>query len=374
VSTPDDVLLEPMPVSPPQMRVIGEYSDEQISMALYGRANVPIRYVSADSVEVLYGTLLPKWKPAFREAASAWEKKAADETVEHTGPDDGTRIWKDGRDWTPLEDPQRGGMVVGYVHHASGVTEVLNTAGETVFMDEIGVESVHIPLVDDVGDVLRQGGYVLVGLADAWLGDNLRALGLRPRRSLAEALGIPRDAMAYRIGRGGGHLVAGLQAVAEIVGGAALLVGSKGAQVVGLAGGGGVVAMPVAVVSVAGTAVVIHGGALGQAVLMSALGGEKGGGGAGGSKPRGTWEVTAEGTEESRVSRRFGRFWKSKSDGLWWSRDQAGHGGSKWKVYQERSDGLHWIADADEFGDFIEDKHKGPIGLFIDWSELIPVP
>ena len=103
---------------------------------------------------------------------------------------------------------------------------------------------------------------------------------------------------------------------------------------------------------------------------MTATGG---GGGSGGKKERKKWEITKEGTDESRVSDRFGRFDKSKSDGRWWSRDQAGHGGSKWKVFKEESDGLHWIADADEFGDFIPAKHKGPTGTFIPWEDLIPV-
>ena len=68
--------------------------------------------------------------------------------------------------------------------------------------------------------------------------------------------------------------------------------------------------------------------------------------------------------------RRFGKFHRSKSDGLWWSKDQAGHGGSKWKVFEETSDGLKWKADANQYGDFISGKHKGPTGLEIPWAEL----
>ena len=74
------------------------------------------------------------------------------------------------------------------------------------------------------------------------------------------------------------------------------------------------------------------------------------------------------------VHNRFGKFYKSKSDGLWWSRDQAGHGGSAWKVFQETGEGLSWIADADEYGDFIVGKYKGETGTFIPWSELRGVP
>ena len=46
------------------------------------------------------------------------------------------------------------------------------------------------------------------------------------------------------------------------------------------------------------------------------------------------------------------------------------YGGSAWKVFEERGDGLHWIADADEYGDFIVGKDKSPTGQFIPWDEL----
>jgi RHS repeat-associated protein len=85
---------------------------------------------------------------------------------------------------------------------------------------------------------------------------------------------------------------------------------------------------------------------------------------------RGLWKITKEGTERAVRHRKFGTFSKSKSDGLWWSRDQAGHGGSKWKVFEETSDGLKWKADADEFGDFITGKHKSEIGQLIPWPQL----
>lgn len=85
---------------------------------------------------------------------------------------------------------------------------------------------------------------------------------------------------------------------------------------------------------------------------------------------RGLWEGAGPGTGSSLRAGRFGTFSEHESTGLWWSRDNAGHGGSAWKVFEARSDGLHWIADADEFGDFIPGKHKGPTGLFIPWSDL----
>src|SRR5262245_22462373 len=48
----------------------------------------------------------------------------------------------------------------------------------------------------------------------------------------------------------------------------------------------------------------------------------------------------------------------------------AGHGGSKWKVFEETSGGLKWKADADEFGTFLVGKHKSPVGDLIPWKEL----
>jgi RHS repeat-associated protein len=89
--------------------------------------------------------------------------------------------------------------------------------------------------------------------------------------------------------------------------------------------------------------------------------------------PQGLWTITKAGTERAARHKTFGMFYKSKSDGLWWSVDQAGHGGSKWKVFEETGSGLQWRADADEFGDFIIGKHKGPEGMSIRWKELIGV-
>ena len=305
VSTAADVLLEPLPISPPQMRVLGTYSDEQLSSALYGRPGVPIRYVGSDAVEISYSTLLPRWKPAFQEAVSGWEKTGPEER-ERVGQRaaDGSIVWENRPRWTPVTDRSRGGMVVGFKRSSGGYTEVRNTAGDIVFVDEIPIEPLRIPIVDDIGDALKQAGYIGVGVVDAWLEDNWAALGLKPHEHpLASVFGISPDSLAYRIGRGGGHLVALLQAAAEIVGGAALIAGGAGEFVAGVAttpaGGVGLVIMPVAVVTIAaGTTVVVHGGALAGAVFMSAKDGGEGGGG-GGKKPRGKWKITPERTAES---------------------------------------------------------------------------
>ena len=64
------------------------------------------------------------------------------------------------------------------------------------------------------------------------------------------------------------------------------------------------------------------------------------------------------------------RFYKSKSDGLWWVKDQTKHGGSFYKVYKETNKGLEWHKDADKYGNFIINKHKSDVGIFIPWKEL----
>ncbi len=87
-------------------------------------------------------------------------------------------------------------------------------------------------------------------------------------------------------------------------------------------------------------------------------------------KIRGLWQITKGGTEKVVQHSKFGKIYKSKSDGLWWSKDTAGHGGSQWKVFKETEKGLEWIADADEYGDFIVGKYKGDVGKFIPWKQL----
>lgn len=89
------------------------------------------------------------------------------------------------------------------------------------------------------------------------------------------------------------------------------------------------------------------------------------------AKVRGAWRVTKEATERVVRHRTFGKIYKSKSDGLWWSKDNANHGGSQWKVFRETSDGLEWYRDADQYGDFISGKHKGDVGKYIPWKDLI---
>ena len=88
------------------------------------------------------------------------------------------------------------------------------------------------------------------------------------------------------------------------------------------------------------------------------------------SNNRKLWAVLSKGADKIVMHNNFGKFYKSKSDGLWWSVDKAGHGGSRWKVFKETSKGLEWFMDADEYGDFIFTKHKGNMGKYIPWKEL----
>ena len=88
-----------------------------------------------------------------------------------------------------------------------------------------------------------------------------------------------------------------------------------------------------------------------------------------GRAERGLWKITEERTERV-VRSDFGKIYQSKSDGLWWARDAAGHGGSEWKVFRETSKGLEWYRDADKYGNFIVGKHKGDVGKFITWKDL----
>ena len=85
---------------------------------------------------------------------------------------------------------------------------------------------------------------------------------------------------------------------------------------------------------------------------------------------RAPWAITPRGTAARAYHSKFKILYKSKSDGFWWSKDLAGHGGSTWKVFREEADGLHWHRDANKFGDFLKGKHKGPVGLLLPWKDV----
>lgn len=63
-------------------------------------------------------------------------------------------------------------------------------------------------------------------------------------------------------------------------------------------------------------------------------------------------------------------YWRHDATGHWWSKDTARHGGCAFKVYQRSGNQLVWIADADEYGDYIYNKHKGPTGKVIDLDSM----
>ncbi|NNN20587.1 MAG: hypothetical protein HKL80_01110 [Acidimicrobiales bacterium] len=83
------------------------------------------------------------------------------------------------------------------------------------------------------------------------------------------------------------------------------------------------------------------------------------------------WELTREGASSVVRGGPFNStFYESASDGTWWTRDLAGHGGSAFKVYEATPQGLQWIVDANQYGDYISGKWKGDTGYFIPWSQL----
>jgi hypothetical protein len=51
----------------------------------------------------------------------------------------------------------------------------------------------------------------------------------------------------------------------------------------------------------------------------------------------------------------------------WWSQDKTAHGDSAWKVHSENGT---WKHDADVYGDYLENKHKGATGRNIDFDSL----
>lgn len=60
-------------------------------------------------------------------------------------------------------------------------------------------------------------------------------------------------------------------------------------------------------------------------------------------------------------------YFRHDATGHRWSKDTARHGGCAFKVYEQIGSQLVWIADADEFGDYIiYNKHKGPTGTVIN--------
>lgn len=210
------------------------------------------------------------------------------------------------------------------------------------------------------------------------------AIGYANSLNMADNLAPkPWESQTKKNCRSIGNLLASIQGVSEVIGGGSLM-GGGGAACVLTVGGACVVSVPAAA---GGAALASHGATVATCaaanqwigIIRSLLASSnRGGGGGGGSPPkpdpapapRKPWTMTAQNTDRTLVHGKFGKFFRHKSTEQWWSKDQAGHGGSVWKVFEEESKGLKWIEDADKYGKYLRGKHKGSTGLFIPWKEL----
>ncbi len=75
-------------------------------------------------------------------------------------------------------------------------------------------------------------------------------------------------------------------------------------------------------------------------------------------------------TKQARTQR-FGKLYQDPETRLWWSKDRTQHGNSQFKVFKKNAKGFEWVFDADCNGNRIDGKHKGPIGIFIPFKDLI---
>lgn len=67
----------------------------------------------------------------------------------------------------------------------------------------------------------------------------------------------------------------------------------------------------------------------------------------------------------------FKKIYRDPKSGYWWSRCRGpNHGGDHYKMFIERKQGLEWVCDVDLLGEVMK-KHKGPVGKFIPWKDLI---
>lgn len=64
------------------------------------------------------------------------------------------------------------------------------------------------------------------------------------------------------------------------------------------------------------------------------------------------------------------KYFRNPTTGEWWSEDLTGHGGSAWKVFDMKGGTLEWKADADKYGDFIGEKHKGGTGVKVSTKDM----
>jgi hypothetical protein len=78
-----------------------------------------------------------------------------------------------------------------------------------------------------------------------------------------------------------------------------------------------------AVAGAAKAGVKIGAGAIGVVIIKNAI------------KQRGLWRLTEQGALRIARHPKFGKLYKSASDGTWWTVDRAKHGGSAFKVFKE---------------------------------------
>jgi hypothetical protein len=71
-------------------------------------------------------------------------------------------------------------------------------------------------------------------------------------------------------------------------------------------------------------------------------------------------------------TKKFGNLYRDPKTGYWWSKVRGTpHAGPHFKVFKEIAKGLEWIYDADTWGNEIIGKHKGPVGRFIPYKDII---
>lgn len=63
------------------------------------------------------------------------------------------------------------------------------------------------------------------------------------------------------------------------------------------------------------------------------------------------------------------KYFRDPKDGVWYSVDQTGHGGSAFKQFEQKGYALHHTFDLDDFGDRMG-KHKGEAGKTVDLKSL----
>lgn len=71
----------------------------------------------------------------------------------------------------------------------------------------------------------------------------------------------------------------------------------------------------------------------------------------------------------------FGKFYRDpnveiEGKRVWWTKDNAEHGGSKWKLFVEEGKELVHYKDVDKYGKFMDGKHKSDVGIKIPKKQL----